>query len=78
MSHSDEYHAIEDDEVLRMRNALKLSLKKQVNEKKKVKVSIFDYELEKVKWKLSKDSSSMGYAIYLKPQYNGGLEISTE
>jgi hypothetical protein len=45
--------------------------------KKKVeKDSIFEYKDEKLKWKLGNDSSSMGYAIYMKKEFNGGLDIS--
>jgi hypothetical protein len=40
--------------------------------------SIFEIDNEKVlKWKLTNDSASMGFAVYLKKEYNG-LDLSPE
>lgn len=51
---------------------------KSAFKKKKEKDSIFEHKDEKLKWKLSKCSSSMGYTIFLKKEFNGGLEIEPE
>ena len=41
--------------------------------------SIYDVDNEKVqKWTLTKDSASMGFAVYLKKEYNGGLDLSPD
>jgi hypothetical protein len=47
--------------------------------KKKRFDSIFDVDHEKVKtWTLTKDSASMGFAVYLKKEYNGGFDLSPD
>ena len=51
---------------------------KKVFAKKKEKDSIFEGNRRKKDMKLLKDSSSMGYAIFLKPEFKNGLNISNE
>ena len=46
--------------------------------KKKEKDSIFEGTRRKKDMALLKDSTSMGYAIYLKPELKGGLNISND
>ena len=45
---------------------------------RKTKDSIFDFENEKKQWKLTKDSSSMGYGVFLKKEFNGGLDFQDD
>ena len=42
------------------------------------KESVFEIKNEKIQWKLTKDASSMGYAIFLKQEFNGGFKFSEE
>ena len=45
---------------------------------KKKKDSIFDFENEKKQWKLPKDASAMGYGVFLKKEFNGGLDFEDD
>ena len=44
----------------------------------KQRESVFDHKNEKKQWKLTNDASTMGYAIFLKPELNGGHKFSDE
>ena len=39
---------------------------------------MFDNKNEKLQWKLTNDASTMGYAIFLKSELNGGHKFSEE
>jgi hypothetical protein len=38
----------------------------------------FDYPINRKSLTLKKDSSALGFAVFLRPEYNGGYEISQE
>lgn len=46
--------------------------------KKKEKDSIFEANRRKTSMKLTKDSTTMGYSIFLIPELKDGLDVSSE
>lgn len=45
---------------------------------KKKKDSIYEFANEKLKWKLTKDASALGYGAFLKKEFNGNLDFEDD